>query len=80
MPFPKSAASVPTAVGEIRIYLADGPTAPRKIEFKLETLDAAGQIVKVMSGDLRPHLTPAQLTALNNFLDAMRVKSAEVLP
>jgi len=85
MPFDKARARTPVAIGAIRINLGDIPTsggqaAFKKVTYHLELLDANGELVTTQSGDLRPHLTPAQLNALSNFLDAMRVKALEALP
>jgi hypothetical protein len=85
MPFPITPARVPVAIGAIRINMADVPAtgnlpAFKKITYHLELLDSGGQVIDTQAGDLRPHLTGAQLTALSNFLDAMRAKATEALP
>ena len=69
----------------MRINLGDMPAANgqpafQKVTYHLELLDANGEVVTTQGGDLLPHLTNAQKTALSNFLDAMRTKAAEALP
>lgn len=85
MPFPKPAVPTPTAIGRIAIELVDQPAegdreAYRKFVYHLTRLTASGGRVDTLDGDLTPHLTAPQLTALNNFLDAMRTKASEALP
>ena len=85
MPFQKATARVPVAIGAIRINLGDLPTTSgqpnvKKVTYHLELLDADGQLVTTQGGDLLPHLSAAQKTALSNFLDAMRTKAQEALP
>ncbi len=85
MPFPRSANRPAVTIGAIRINLGDIPVSAgqpsfKKITYHLELLDADGQLVTTQGGDLTPHLTAGQLTALNNFLDAMRAKATEALP
>lgn len=85
MPFSKARSRVPVAIGAVRINLGDIPAsgdtpAFKKVTYHLELLDANGEVVTTQGGDLLPHLTGAQKTALNNFIDAMRVKAQEALP
>jgi hypothetical protein len=66
-------------VGAIRIGLLDFPDGSRVIRFEITVMSQTGDKMDIVSGDLVPHLTSGQLTALNNFLDAMRAKAVEVL-
>ena len=85
MPFNKARNRTPVDIGAVRINLGDMPAANgqpafQKVTYHLELLDANGEVVTTQGGDLLPHLTNAQKTALSNFLDAMRTKAAEALP
>ena len=85
MPLPKATHPVPTAVGTVTITLKDiaardGQPAARTFNYHLDLVDAQGVHLDTAQGDLEPHLTAAQKTALGNFLDAFRVKATEALP
>jgi hypothetical protein len=85
MPFPKVTRPAPTQVGTVVITLKDipakdGELAARSFSYQLSLVDAQGNRLDTAQGDLEPHLSAAQKTALGNFLDAMRTKAVEALP
>ena len=51
------------------------------IRFHIQVNDQNGHKLKNIKGDLQPHLTAAQITQLQAFLDTMVAKAiAEILP
>ena len=83
MAFTEEASRVPTSIGPIRIVLDDlnGTQGGKAIHFAVEVRDATGATLATKSGNLQPHLTGPQLSALSDFLDAMRAKAVdEILP
>lgn len=83
-PFPKAAARVPTSIGTIIVTLkdrlADGDQkASQAITYQFEVLDADGQRIHVMAGDLQAYLTVTQGTQLKALLTALRTKTTEAL-
>lgn len=70
-------ARVPTSVGKVEIILevtAGTPTVYAG-RYTFDVLDAAGVRMDTRNGDLTPHLTAQQVTAIKGFLDAMLVKA-----
>ena len=63
---------------EIRLYRTideDDPEYPQGIEFGLTIDDQYNIPMGHRSGDLVPHLTSGQITALQGFMDAMWAKA-----
>jgi hypothetical protein len=74
---------VPTSIPELRVYLtysaAETPT--KRAGVALRILDQNGELFRKMSGDLQPHLLPAEQTALMDFMDTLLARAeAELLP
>ena len=88
MAFPQQAqvTQTPTRVRslEIRIYKSvdeDDIEYPRGIEYRFTVDDQNDQAMNHYHGDLIPHLTVAQKTAIEAFFDAMWTKAeAEAIP
>ena len=83
MAFPRQQARVPVAVAdiEIRLYSPD-PTGDETpgVSYEVQVRYDSGE-VKVLRGNLVPHLTQAQIDALLNFVALMRTKAeTEILP
>lgn len=78
MPFP-SVSQVPTSIGTIRIRLMDEDGVPgnMRVFYNVEIYDQNGAPIQFpgAQGDLQPHLTPAQISALVSFMEAMRTKA-----
>lgn len=53
----------------------DDPEFPQGIEFRLTIDDQFDSPMGHRSGDLIPHLTAGQITALQDFMDAMWAKA-----
>jgi len=49
------------------------------MRYSFDVLDADGAIMDVRSGNVVPHLTGAQITAIKGFLDAMLTKAQGVI-
>jgi len=86
MTFEKAQAKIPAAIGDLSIVLIDyadpEPGQERqRARFEVQVKDASGEVIRVMNGDLAPHLTQQQINQLKAFMDAMRAKAeAEILP
>lgn len=82
---PRAARRTPAAIGPITVTLSDNPArgdqpAARGAMVEIIVLDDAGRPLDApIRDELLQHLTPAQKTGLNNLLDAIRTKAAEVL-
>lgn len=83
MTFPTADQPIPTAIGDISIQLSDfiagtnpeEEPAHQEGEFSVQVLDQNGDVIRVMMGDLVPHLTAARRTALWKFLQELRDKA-----
>jgi hypothetical protein len=81
--FDKQAARTPTAIGDLSIQLfSPDPTGTEQASasFSLQVKFNDGSL-RIMTGDLQPHLSQAQITQLQSFMTTLRSKAvAEVLP
>lgn len=85
MAFTEQASSIPTSIGAIVITLLDKPVsdepALKTARYKVHVLDQDGQEMRVIEGDLVPHLVQADVTWLLDFVTRMRTKAVdELLP
>ncbi len=86
MTFEKAQAKIPAAIGDLSIVLIDyadpEPGQERQqARFEVQVKGADGEVIRVMNGNLAPHLTQQQINQLKAFMDAMRAKAeAEILP
>lgn len=83
MAFVRVESRTPTSIGLIEVHLADqnGNNNERGIRGSVRILDQNGEQIREWQGDLRQHLTAAQLNGLVALLDALRTKAAaEFLP
>lgn len=83
MAFPRQAARQPTAIGDVVVTLTDpdplGEGAPNA-SYVVQVRHSDGTL-RLVSGDLSPHLSAAQISGLLSFMAAMRTKAiAEILP
>lgn len=83
MAFSKEPVRTPTGIAdiEVRLYSPD-PTSEAQsgASFAVQVRYSDGS-VKVLTGDLVPHLTTQQINSLLSFMAAMRTKAvAEILP
>lgn len=85
MPLPQAVTRIPEAIEDISVvltdYIAAGEEPARQSgDYSVQVRYDNGEI-KVASGDLVPHLTAGQITALMGFMDSLRVKAEEeILP
>lgn len=71
---------VATSIGRIKIELVDDGQGGKTGSFHLIVMDQDGLALKAFSGDLAPHLTPQQLTNVNQFLiDLRTLAETEIL-
>ena len=83
MTFTPEDTRIPTSIGSIAITLTDqdGVAANHIATFVIEVEDQDGDMLRVRTGNLEPHLEAAQKTAIVNFLDWVRDKAVdELLP
>jgi len=68
---------VPTSVETLEIILTVTSGSPNDYagRYTFDILDATGTPVDVRNGNLTPHLTAAQVTAIKSFLDALLIKA-----
>jgi hypothetical protein len=83
MAFPTQQAKIPSRIAaiEVRLYSPD-PLGEEQAgaHYAVQVVYSDGE-VRVVSGDLVPHLTQAQINALLAFMGDMRVKAnEEILP
>lgn len=78
MPFPP-ASRTPASLASIKIALIDndGVPANMRAHYYVQVLDSSGNVIDFpgMSGDLKNHLTTAQINALVAFMQDMRTKA-----
>ena len=48
--------------------------------YKFDVVDENGVVLKTRDGNLLPHLTPTQVTATKNLVDALLVKAQSTVP
>lgn len=81
-PFESNASVAPDEIGALRIILhlprGDNGNGIRG-EYLFEVL-AGGEKVKVREGNLAPHLSASEQTAVKNFMLAMKAKADASLP
>lgn len=76
----------PAAIGTLVVTLKTRPAigsdaAIQSAHYQVEVLDADGRRINQLSGNLVPHLTQAQITALLGFMADLRVQAEEqILP
>ena len=70
---------VPTSIPDVVITLT-ATDAGNHARFAFVVLDADDNRIEERVGDLIPHLTAAQKTAANNFVNAMLVKARSTPP
>ena len=85
MPLPQAITRIPETIEDISVTLTDyidavdepaRQTATYEVQVKYDNGD-----IKVASGNLVPHLTAGQITALMGFMDSLRIKAEEeILP
>lgn len=83
MAFGQEASRAPTTIGSIQITLFDpiGLRATIAGTYVVQVLDQNGQELKVLTGDLQPHLTAQQINGLIAFMGDLRAQAAaQIIP
>ncbi len=80
MAFTLESNKVPTSIGDISISITDFLTDQDTIDFSVQIKDAEGQIFKVKSGNLAPHLSAQQISDLQAIAADVRVKAQALIP
>jgi len=67
---------IPTAIADLTVRLHDGAT--QSAEYWLTVVDQNGVRIEFpgQSGDLVPHLTPDEISALQDFMALLRARAA----
>jgi len=89
MTFDKATTRTPVSIEDLSVVLTDytenqaeegEPEVYQTGRFEVQVKYSTGEI-KLIQGDLVPHLTTAQITGLMGFMDDMRAKAeSEILP
>ena len=85
MPLPQAETRTPDKIEDISIILTDYVAAGDEPAKQAATYEVQVKYndgtIKVMNGDLVPHLTTQRITALKAFMDEIRTKAEEeILP
>jgi hypothetical protein len=76
MAFDPENPQTPSAIGNLKVILHTWPDAEGIIDqaasFQVEVLDQNGQALRHRNGSLIPHLTPAQRSAISQFMADLR--------
>lgn len=86
MAFTQEAGVTPTGISTIIVTLKDKPAeggdpAIQSAHFQVNVLDQTGKLYKQIQGNLVPHLTSGQISALLGFMDDLRTQAEqEILP
>ena len=84
MAFNKEAVRTPAAIGATSFTGVDNPAGePDQLLFEVQVLDSAGNVLRVISGDLIPHIdgtSPISVDEFVQFSAWMRAKAvAEII-
>jgi len=85
MAFDKAESRMPVAIRDLSVVLVDYAAAGdqethQQARYEVQVEYDTGEI-KVMQGDLVPHITTAQIEALQGFIAGLRVQAEEqILP
>ncbi len=85
MSLPQAESRIPESIADFSVVLTDyiatdEDPAHQEGRFEVQVVYNNGDI-KLIQGDLVPHLTAGQITALMGFMDSLRVKAEEeILP
>jgi len=83
MTFTTEQNKIPDSIGDISITITDyaNPVSTDQIHYSVQVLQADGSIFRVATGNLVPHLTAGQISALVDFMATLRTKAeTEFLP
>jgi hypothetical protein len=72
---------IPAATGDISVTLVDHDGSETdQVLYEVQVLQADGSLFSLCSGNLVPHLTSQQITAMQAFMADMRALAQGLLP
>ena len=81
MAFPVEPIRTPTSIGDFFVTLADRADTPDTVRGIIEVRDQNGDVMRVWTGDLVPHLTSQEINSLINFMATLRTRAGtQLLP
>lgn len=81
MAFTPEQLRTPTAIGDIAVILTDHDGIETdEVGYEVQVLQADRSIFRVATGNLVPHLTSQQISALQAFMASMRTLAQGLLP
>ena len=79
MAFPVEPTRTPTSIGNFYVTLADYADTTDTVRGIIEVRDQNGDVMRVWTGNLVPHLTSGEINALINFMATLRQRAADQL-
>lgn len=80
MVFTPESNKVPTSIGDISFTITDFETGSDTVDFSVQIKDADGNVMKIKTGDLVPHLSTQQGIDLRTLAIDIRVKAQALIP
>ena len=80
MAFTPESPRAPASIGDISVVLTDYVGTTDTVRYEVQVLQADGSIFRIATGNLVPHLTAQQITALQGFMVDMRTLARGLLP
>ena len=82
MGFTPEQPEVPTSIGDISVILTDfiSDEQTDNVKYEVQVLRADGSMFNLAQGNLVPHLTQTQISALQNFMADIRTLAQGLLP
>ena len=81
MAFSPEPTRTPTSIGDVYVTLTDYAEAADTVKGIVEVRDQNGDVMRVWSGSLVPHLTSPQISGLQSFMASLRAQAeAQLLP
>ena len=82
---PKADSRIPSAIGDLSITLTDYIARPpnpgsKTAGYEFQVLNGEDDVMKILTGDLIPHLEDEDKDWLLDFMSRMRAKAQEILP
>ena len=81
MAFSPEESITPSAIGDIQVVLVDHDGSETDgVLYEVQVLRADGNLFTLKKGNLIPHLTAQQITAMQNFMADIRTLAGGLLP
>jgi len=78
--FDPESSVVPTSIGDISVIMEDLETGTDRVIYKVIIKDADGNIITEKQGNLVPHLTAGEISAMQSFMAGIRTKAQAFIP